>query len=71
VLSMLERAGPVDRDDMLDHLALHLPNQNPERLLHTLLQWGRFAELISYDEDTHLVRLDTEAVDPTLSTSPK
>src|SRR5262249_12778684 len=60
VLSMFERAGPVDRDDMLDHLALHLPNQNPERLLHTLLQWGRFAELISYDEDSQLVRLDTE-----------
>jgi len=56
---------------MLDHLALHLPNQNPERLLHTLLQWGRFAELISYDEDTQLVRLDTEASDSTVSASPK
>src|SRR5262249_23610779 len=37
VLDMLQRVGPVDRDDVLDHLALHLPNQDPYRLLDTLL----------------------------------
>jgi NitT/TauT family transport system ATP-binding protein len=57
VLDMLQRVGPVDRDDLLDHLALHLPNQDPSRLLTTLLQWGRFADLISYDEDTQQVKL--------------
>jgi hypothetical protein len=54
---MLQRAGDVDRDDLLDHFALHLPNQNPSRLLDTLLQWGRFADLISYDEATQKVTL--------------
>ncbi|HZU34474.1 MAG TPA: AAA-associated domain-containing protein, partial [Gemmataceae bacterium] len=57
VLQMLEKAGPVDRDDLLDHLALHLPNQNAEVLLSTLLQWGRFADLIGYDETTQQVSL--------------
>jgi NitT/TauT family transport system ATP-binding protein len=57
VMAMLERAGRVDRDDLLDHLAIHLPNQNPEQVLKTLLQWGRFADLISYDETTQEVRL--------------
>jgi NitT/TauT family transport system ATP-binding protein len=57
VLDMLQRAGPVARDDVLDHLALHLPNQDPYRLLETLLQWGRFADLINYDETTNQVKL--------------
>jgi NitT/TauT family transport system ATP-binding protein len=58
VLDMLQRAGPVDRDDLLDHFALHLPHQDPTRLLNTLLEWGRFADLISYDETTQRVRLN-------------
>jgi NitT/TauT family transport system ATP-binding protein len=57
VLDMLQRAGEVDRDDLLDHFALHLPNQNPVRILDTLLQWGRFADLITYDETTQRARL--------------
>jgi len=57
VLDMLRRVGAVDRDDLLDHLVLHLPNQDPTRLLETLLQWGRYANLISYDETTHQARL--------------
>src|SRR5207249_9936267 len=57
VLDMLKRAGPVDRDDLLDHLALHLPNQETTRLLKTLLEWGRFADLIAYDEISQRVRL--------------
>ncbi len=57
VLDMLQRAGPVDRDDLLDHLALHLPNQDPTRLLTTLLEWGRFADLITYDETSQQVQL--------------
>jgi NitT/TauT family transport system ATP-binding protein len=58
VLDMLQRAGPVDRDDLLDHFALHLPNQDPTRLLNTLLEWGRFADLLSYDETTQHVQLN-------------
>jgi NitT/TauT family transport system ATP-binding protein len=57
VLDMLQRAGPVDRDDLLDHLALHLPNQDLYRLLDTLLEWGRYADLITYDETTQQVKL--------------
>jgi NitT/TauT family transport system ATP-binding protein len=69
IVSMIERTGPVDRDDLLDHLALHLPNQNPERLLQTLLQWGRFADLISYDENAHQLRLDVEHSHETAQTA--
>ncbi|HET7152407.1 MAG TPA: nitrate/sulfonate/bicarbonate ABC transporter ATP-binding protein [Candidatus Kapabacteria bacterium] len=48
----------LEEDVLLEELALLLPNENPEQLLNTAIQWGRFAELIGYNADTHNVYLD-------------
>ena len=35
-----------------------LPNESPESVLDTLIQWGRFGELLGYSDDTKTVYLD-------------
>lgn len=35
-----------------------LPNESPETVLHTLIQWGRFAELFGYSDKTKSVYID-------------
>lgn len=41
--------------------AIHewLPNENPEQVFDTLIQWGRFGELFGYNDDAKSVYLDT------------
>lgn len=68
VLDMLRRAETIDRDDLLDHLALHLPGQDLERLLTTLLQWGRYANLIAFDETTGEITLGEDGREPVPAT---
>ncbi|HZV11573.1 MAG TPA: nitrate/sulfonate/bicarbonate ABC transporter ATP-binding protein [Candidatus Kapabacteria bacterium] len=48
----------LEEDVLLEELALLLPNENPEHLLNTAIQWGRYAELIGYNADMHNVYLD-------------
>jgi NitT/TauT family transport system ATP-binding protein len=48
----------LEEDVLLEELALLLPNENPEQLLNTVIQWGRYAELIGYNADMHNVYLD-------------
>ena len=52
----LQKAGkPVDADVILQELAILLPYDLPEKLFETIVAWGRYAELIDYDQDTHTV----------------
>ena len=52
----LQKAGkPVDADVILQELAILLPYDQPEKLFETIVAWGRYAELIDYDQDTHTV----------------
>jgi NitT/TauT family transport system ATP-binding protein len=52
VLGMIGRAGRhrVDADAVLEMLALKLPYEDPERMMHTLVSWGRYADLFDYDQ---------------------
>jgi NitT/TauT family transport system ATP-binding protein len=45
-------------DDFLEILALHLPSENAESLLKTVIDWGRYAELLGYSPDDQEVYLD-------------
>ena len=40
----------VDRDFVLEMLALSLPGENQERLFETMVTWGVFGELFEYDD---------------------
>jgi NitT/TauT family transport system ATP-binding protein len=42
----------LDRDDILDILVIHLPQENNEEMFNIFVGWGRYGELFAYDEDT-------------------
>jgi NitT/TauT family transport system ATP-binding protein len=44
-------------EDMLRELETALPHEKPRPLFRTILSWGRYAEVISYDQRRHFVRL--------------
>ena len=45
---------------MLEHLAMLLPNETPERQFQTMVNWGRYAELFGYNKDEDRFYLDHE-----------
>src|SRR6516164_3036397 len=49
--------GRIDADSVLEELAKLLPYDHPAKLLDTIIAWGRYAELIDFDQDTNTVRL--------------
>jgi hypothetical protein len=60
VIQMLQRTeeGRADRDLFLEAFALYLPEEDSERLLDTVIDWGRFAELVGYNDDSEEVYLN-------------
>jgi NitT/TauT family transport system ATP-binding protein len=50
----------LDREVVLEHLAIILPTESPERTFTTLVNWGRFAELFGYNRDETRFYLDHE-----------
>ena len=60
VVETLERTDErrATEDDFLEILALHLPAENAESLLKTVIDWGRYAELLGYSPDDQEVYLD-------------
>jgi len=57
VSEMLDHAPGhrVDRDVVLETIALRLPSEDYERTFDTLVRWGRFGGLLGYDEATEQV----------------
>ena len=49
------------RDETLEKLAELLPNEDAEMSFANLLNWGRYAELFGYNDDTHTFYIDTGA----------
>jgi len=49
----------IDEDIILEELAILLPTEDPELLLRTLVDWGRYGELFGYNADEKIVYLDT------------
>jgi NitT/TauT family transport system ATP-binding protein len=70
--SRLEGApdGRLDADSVREDLARLLPYDQPARLLETLVAWGRYAELIDFDQDTNTVFLQAESTDDDDDTDP-
>jgi len=49
------------RDEVLEKLAELIPNENAEQTFSQLVQWGRYAELFGYNDDSESFYLDLEA----------
>jgi NitT/TauT family transport system ATP-binding protein len=50
----------LTREVVLEHLAMLLPSEKPERQFQTLVNWGRYAELFGYNKDEDRFYLDQE-----------
>ncbi len=50
----------VDRDFVLEIIALHLPNEDYEGMFETFVRWSRFANLFVYDEEAETIALQPE-----------
>jgi NitT/TauT family transport system ATP-binding protein len=48
------------KEVVLEHLAMLLPNESPEKTFSTMVNWGRFAELFGYNKDEDRFYLDQE-----------
>jgi NitT/TauT family transport system ATP-binding protein len=50
----------VDRDFVLELVALNLPNEDYDSMFDTFIAWARFADLFAYDEERGEVALQHE-----------
>jgi NitT/TauT family transport system ATP-binding protein len=50
----------VQKELVLEHVAMLLPNESPDKVFSTLVNWGRFAELFGYNKDEDRFYLDEE-----------
>jgi NitT/TauT family transport system ATP-binding protein len=53
-------AHEVDRDYVLELVAMNLPSENFEATFDTFVNWARFGDVFSYDENTELIRSSEE-----------
>jgi NitT/TauT family transport system ATP-binding protein len=49
--------GRLDAGVVLDELGTLLPYDQPAKLFHTLIAWGRYAELVDFDQNADVVYL--------------
>ena len=50
----------ITKEVALEHFAILLPNERPQKLFNTLVNWGRYAELFGYNKDEDRFYLDHE-----------
>ena len=48
----------LDEEIVLEHLAILLPNEDPEKLLRTIIGWGRYGEVFGYKADEKTLFLE-------------
>jgi NitT/TauT family transport system ATP-binding protein len=48
-------SGRVSADAVLEELATLLPYDQPTKLFDTLITWGRYAEILDYDQNTNVI----------------
>ncbi len=57
VLALIEEHGDVEADLVLRTIHSALPYDSPERIMDTMVAWGRYAGLIDYDADRKVLCL--------------
>ena len=53
----------VGREEVLEKLAELIPNEDAETSFSTIVNWGRYAEMFGYNDDTQTFYLDSEEDD--------
>jgi NitT/TauT family transport system ATP-binding protein len=47
----------LNEEELMRELQASMPHEKPKPLFRTLLSWGRYAEIISFDQRRHVIRL--------------
>jgi NitT/TauT family transport system ATP-binding protein len=55
ILAYLEVQDEIDEETVLKDISVALPYENPEKILQTMIAWGRYAGLMDYDAATKMV----------------
>ena len=55
-----EKDAEVTREEVLEKLAELIPNEDAESSFSTVVNWGRYAEMFGYNDDTQTFYLDDE-----------
>ncbi|MBV8331060.1 MAG: nitrate/sulfonate/bicarbonate ABC transporter ATP-binding protein, partial [Verrucomicrobia bacterium] len=55
ILGYLEVQEEIDRDTVMKDIATALPSENSEKILETMIAWGRYAGLMDYDTNTEML----------------
>jgi NitT/TauT family transport system ATP-binding protein len=55
--------GEAGRDEVLEKLAELIPNDDAESSFSTIVNWGRYAEMFGYNDDSQTFYLDNEEDD--------
>jgi NitT/TauT family transport system ATP-binding protein len=55
ILGYLEVQEEIDRDTVMKDIATALPYENSEKILVTMIAWGRYAGLMDYDTNTEML----------------
>ncbi len=50
----------LPKEVALEHLAMLLPNESPQKQFNTMVNWGRYGELFGYNKDEDRFYLDQE-----------
>ena len=50
----------LPKEVVLEHLAMLLPNESPQKQFSTVVNWGRYGELFGYNKDEDRFYLDHE-----------
>ena len=50
----------LPKEVVLEHLAMLLPNESPQKQFNTVVNWGRYGELFGYNKDEDRFYLDHE-----------
>jgi NitT/TauT family transport system ATP-binding protein len=57
ILAYLETQEEVSAETVTHDIATALPYENPEKILQTMIAWGRYAGLMDYNTNTDMVTL--------------
>jgi NitT/TauT family transport system ATP-binding protein len=57
--TLTKNNGEVSREVLIEDYATRMPYENSEEILDTVIDWGRYGELIGYNSNDELIYLDT------------
>jgi NitT/TauT family transport system ATP-binding protein len=55
ILAYLEVQEEVSAETVMHDIAAALPYENPEKILKTMVAWGRYAGLMDFNANTDMV----------------